>query len=82
MARPGENINHVKVAEIAGTQQQRFAYNTDLMVEYAGYAAKGADAADTTAWTIYKFTYNTTKQCTLRQTCFTSWDGRETGTYD
>jgi hypothetical protein len=80
MARPLENINHITVAEIPNSQQQRFEYNTDMTVKYAGYAAKGVSAA-ADFWTIHKFTYSG-GACTVRQTAFGSWDGRDGLTYE
>lgn len=68
-----------RMTEIPSDLQQRFEYNGDGTVLYAGYAPRGL-ASSAAGWMIHKFTY-TTQMVTLRQTAFTSWDGRAAGSY-
>lgn len=79
MARPGENLNNIIVSEIPSTIQQRFEYNADGTVKYAGSAIRGASASSQ-IWTLHKFTYSS-GLLTLRQTAFGSWDERSTAIY-
>lgn len=70
-----------RITEIPSDLQQRFAYNADLTVLYAGYNAKGKASSDTD-WLLHKFTYDGNKQVTLRQSSYDSWDNRATASYE
>jgi len=70
-----------RITEIPSDLQQRFAYNADLTILYAGYGAKGL-AASSTGWLLHKFTYDANQQVTLRQSAFDSWDNRASATYE
>ena len=69
-----------RILEIPSNLQMRVAYNGDLQTEYAGYGARGL-AAGTDGWLIQKFTYNASKQVTLRQSAYAAWDDRATASY-
>lgn len=69
-----------RIVEIPSDLQQRFEYNGDGTVLYAGYAPKGL-ATSATGWLVHKFTYSS-QQVTLRQSQYTTWDLRASGTYE
>lgn len=74
-------LNSIMFCEAPSTLQNRFEYNVDTTVLYAGYAIKGAAASDE-VWTIQKFTY-TSQMVTLKQTAVrVAWDNRASATYE
>ncbi len=71
-----------RFTEIPSNMQMRAAYSsTDGLPDYMGYAPKGL-AASSTGWLLQKFTYDGSRQCTLRQIAYDSWDNRATATYE
>ncbi len=65
-----------RITEIPSNMQMRAAYSaTDGLPDYVGYAPRGLTAA-TTGWLLQKFTYDASRQCTLRQIAYSSWDLR------
>lgn len=73
------NLWAKRIVEIPSDIQNRFEYNADGTVKYAGYGAKGL-ASGTDGWLIHFFTYSS-MQVTLRQSAFGNWDGRTGYTY-
>lgn len=71
-----------RFTEIPSNMQMRADYNseTDGQPLYLGYGAKGLASA-TTGWLLQKFTYDSSRQCTLRQIAYDSWDNRASAVY-
>jgi hypothetical protein len=81
MARPEDNVNFTSVHVVPNNLTQRFEYNGDGTVKYAGHAKKGSDEGDETAWTIQEFTY-VSQQATEIKIAYGSWTSRASYTYD
>jgi hypothetical protein len=71
-----------RVTEIPSNGQLRCDYDgqTDGQPAYIGFAPRGLGAS-TTGWLIQKFTYDGSRQMTLRQIAYDSWDNRASATY-
>lgn len=61
----------------------RYDYDgrTDGQPVYIGYAPKASLTSDA-VWIVHKFTYDGSDNATERNTQFTSWDSRASGTYN
>lgn len=68
-----------RITEIPSNLQNRFEYNGDGTVLYAGYGARGL-ATSVTGWLIRKYTYSG-GNVTVVQTAYDSWDNRVSATY-
>jgi len=79
MARNLDILNSYTITEGPSSLQNRFEYNADGTVLYAGYAPRGA-AASENVWVIFKYSY-TSQQVVLKQTAYDTWDDRGTATY-
>lgn len=75
-------VHAVRYMEIPSNMQLRADYNalTDGKPKYLGVAPRGL-ASSTTGWLIQQFTYDASRQVTLRQIAYDSWDNRATATY-
>lgn len=70
-----------RITEIPSNMQMRGAYSsTDGLPDYLGFAPRGL-ATNTTGWLLQKFTYDGSRQCTLRQIAYDTWDNRASATY-
>lgn len=78
-SRPQELVNSFSINEVPSSLQNRYEYNADGTVLYAGSAPRGM-ASSSDGWTIFKYTY-VSQQVTLKQTAFDSWDARAVATY-
>ena len=58
-----------------------YVSRTDSQPIYLGYAPKGL-ATDVDGWILYKFTYDVSDRITVRQTQYSNWDARTSGTYE
>lgn len=77
--RPIDLVNSTTITEGPSSLQNRYEYNVDQTVLYAGYAPWGTEQTDD-VWTIFKYTY-TSQQVTLKQTAFGAWSDRANLTY-
>lgn len=79
MARSLEKINSVSINEVPSSNVQRWDYNSDGTILYAGHAPKGA-AATEDVWTIFKYTNTsgvwTGTLPTLKETALGPWSER------
>lgn len=76
-----ETLYAKRTTEIPSNMQMRAAYSsTDGLPDYLGFAPRGL-ASSTTGWLLQKFTYDASRQCTLRQIAYDSWDNRAVATY-
>lgn len=57
MARPKNDINFQSVCVLPNEFTQRFEYNVDGTILYAGHAIKGAAEGDD-KWTVQSFAYS------------------------
>ena len=80
MTRSRDLVNSRTITEGPSSLQNRYEYNSDGTVLYAGYAPKGA-AQDEDVWTIHKFTYST-QLVTVKQTAFDTWSNRASALYE
>ncbi len=80
MTAPKDVFMTYMITEGPSTLQNRFEYNADSTVLYAGYAVKG-ETQSNSMWTIHKFTY-VNQQVTLKQTAVGSWSERANLTYE
>lgn len=78
--RQNDLVNSLTTTEAPSSLQNRFEYNGDGTVLYAGYAPRSVSSSDE-AWTIFKYTYNVSQQVTLKQTAFSNWDNRALAEY-
>ena len=71
-----------RITEIPSNMQMRADYltATDGLPAYMGYAPRGL-ASSSSGWLLQKFTYDASRQCTLRQIAYNSWDNRASATY-
>lgn len=71
-----------RTTEIPSNMQMRADYDgqTDGLPKYMGYAPRSL-ASSATGWLLQKFTYDGSRQCTLRQIAYGIWDNRATETY-
>jgi hypothetical protein len=71
-----------RITEIPSNMQMRVDYDgqTDGLPKYLGFAPRGL-ASSATGWLIQKFTYDGSRQATLRQCAYDSWDNRATASY-
>jgi hypothetical protein len=70
-----------RITEIPSNMQMRAAYSsTDGLPDYVGFAPRSLASSDS-GWLLQKFTYDGSRQCTLRQIAYDSWDNRATATY-
>ena len=69
-----------RIVEVPSNLQARWAYDSNSMVEYAGYAAKGVSES-TNGWLLQKFTYNATLLATKREIAYDSWDNYASASY-
>jgi hypothetical protein len=75
-----ELVNVTAIIEIPNSLQNRFEYNGDGTVLYAGYAQRGVSAANLD-WIIHKYTYSG-GNVTLKQTAVdVAWNDRASGSY-
>jgi hypothetical protein len=82
MARPQDNINYQDVHTIPNNLKQRFEYNGDGTMKYAGHAKKGTEESDDRGWTIQYFQYNGTPAITSIDIGYGSWTDRASLTYE
>lgn len=78
-----EHLLHAsRYTEIPSNMQMRADYSgqTDGKPEYLGFAPRSLASA-TTGWLLQKFTYDGSRQVTLRQIAYDSWDNRATASY-
>lgn len=80
MARPKQDLNFTPVCVIPNEFSQRFAYNGDGTVSYAGHAAKGSSESES-VWTVQEFTY-VSQQVTEIKIGYGSWANRASLTYE
>jgi hypothetical protein len=74
-------ISAKRITEIPTNLQMMAAYSsTDGLPDYVGYAAKGL-AAGTNGWLLQKFTYDASRQCTVRQIAYGNWTNRTGASY-
>lgn len=81
MARPQDCINYTDVHTIPNNLSQRFEYNGDGTVLYAGHAKKGSSESED-VWTIQYFQYNASPavtSITIAQSV--TWTDRATHVY-
>lgn len=78
-SREHEALLHAKrFTEIPSNGQLRCAYSsTDGLPDYLGYAPRGL-ATNASGWLIQKYTYDGSRQMTLRQIAYDAWDNRAT----
>jgi hypothetical protein len=71
-----------RTTEIPTNMQMRVDYDgaVDGLPLYMGFAPRGL-ASSATGWLIQKFTYDGSRQATLRQCAYDSWDNRASGTF-
>lgn len=70
-----------RFTEIPSNMQMRAYYSsTDGLPDYVGYAPKGL-ASSSDGWLLQKFTYDASRQCTLRQIAYDTWDNRTGASY-
>lgn len=71
-----------RTTEVPSTLQMRVDYDvrTDSLPVYLAYAANGI-ATSSVYWLVYKFTYDVSNRCTLRQSAFGAWDNRSSLSY-
>jgi hypothetical protein len=70
-----------RFTEIPSNMQMRAQYSsTDGLPDYLGFAPKGL-ASGATGWLLQKFTYDGSRQCTLRQIAYDSWTNVATASY-
>lgn len=70
-----------RVTEIPSNMQMRAQYSsTDGLPDYLGFAPRGL-AVGNTGWLLQKFTYDGSRQCTLRQIAYDSWNNVATASY-
>ena len=81
MSRQQDLVNSLTTTTAPSSLQRRAEYNTDGTVLYIGYAARGAQSDDISAWTIFYFTYNASLQEETKTTAFDSWDRRAVANY-
>lgn len=74
MARPLELVNSYSINEVPSSLQNRYEYNGDGTVAYAGHAPRGAESTDN-SWTIFQYTY-VGGAVTLKQTGYGAWSDR------
>jgi hypothetical protein len=70
-----KDIHSKRVVEIPLNQQERYEYDDDQNILYAGFAARGRAVADT-GWLLRKYTNNANGNPTLIQIGYGSWTGR------
>ena len=80
MARPDENINKSDVHVIPNSLLQKFEYNSDGTVKYAGHAVTGSSTSDARAWTIQFFEYSS-QRVTSISIAFGAWTNRDNLSY-
>lgn len=71
-----------RFTEIPSNMQMRADYDgeTDGLPLYLAFAPRGL-ASSTDGWLIQKFTYDGSRQATLRQIAYGNWDNRTSETY-
>jgi len=71
-----------RITEIPTNMQMRVDYDgmTDGLPKYLGFAPRGL-ASNASGWLIQQFTYDGSRQATLRQCAYDSWDNRATASY-
>jgi len=75
------DLSAVRITEISSNQQMRASYSsTDGLPDYTGNAPKGLGTS-TTGWLLKKFTYDGSRQCTLIQIAYDSWDNRASASF-
>lgn len=77
-----DDILAKRITEIPTNLQMRADYDgqTDGLPKYLGFGTRGL-ASSTTGWLLQQFTYDGSRQCTLRQIAYDSWDNRAAATY-
>jgi hypothetical protein len=79
--RTQASFNYTLTGEAPVILQQRFDYDGSNQCIYKGFANMGEAASDA-KWTVYKFTYDVSGNCTLKQTAVDiAWDDRATETF-
>ena len=76
-----ELMNRISVAQVPDTMVNRYEYNSNSTVKYAGYAEQESLTTNAAAWLIYFYTYNSSLQVTVRQSATGAWSNRENLTY-
>lgn len=68
-----------RTTEIPTNMQMRVDYNglTDGLPKFLGFAPRGL-ASSASGWLIQQFTYDGSRQATLRQCAYDAWDNRAT----
>lgn len=79
MARSLEKINSVSINEVPSSNAQRWDYNSDGTILYAGHAPRGTQSTDD-GWTVFRYTNTsgvwTGTLPTLKETGFGTWSDR------
>lgn len=74
-------LGSYRITEIPSNMQMRAAYSsTDGLPDYVGFAPRSL-ASSASGWLLQKFTYDGSRQATLRQIAYDSWDNRASATY-
>lgn len=80
MSNPEGRVNYIHVSDVPNTVQQRFEYNSDSTVKYAGHAARGqAESAD--SWVVQFFEYDVSMRVTSITIGIGSWTLRASLSY-
>lgn len=71
-----------RVTEIPSNMQLRADYDsqTDGKPKFLGFGPRGL-ASSSTGWLLQQFTYDASRQVTLRQVAYNTWDNRASATY-
>jgi hypothetical protein len=81
MAKPNP-INSTSFNTAPPTLQKRYAYDGSNNCIYQGWAARGKDEGDQSAWTIEKYTYDGSNNCIESQIAIDSWTNRVGADYE
>lgn len=72
--RDQDIVRSQTTTEAPSSLQNRYEYDVNQLVIYAGYAPMGR-VSSSIEWTIFKYTY-VNSQVTVKQTAFGAWDDR------
>lgn len=72
-------ISAKRTLAIPSNLTERYEYNADSTVLYAGYAPRGL-AEGTDGWQLHKYTY-TSMQVTKKEVAYGNWTNRASETY-
>lgn len=77
--RTMELVNSYSINEIPSSLQNKYEYDGNGLVLYAGYAYRGASISDD-VWTVFYYEY-TNNLVTSKTTAFGSWTNRASLSY-